>query len=45
MFLRDSGEAWVKDSQKKPMRRACMVAKIKLWFAKTPSGFKINKIR
>ena len=29
MFLRESGEPWVKDSQKKPMRRACTLAKIK----------------
>ena len=33
MLLRESGEAWVKDSQRKPMRRACMAAKIK------PFGF------
>ena len=33
MFLRDSGEPWVKDSQKKPMRRACTLAEIK------PFGF------
>jgi len=33
MFLRKSGEPWAKDSQKKPMRRACMLAKIK------PFGF------
>src|SRR5208283_4085334 len=29
MFLRDSGEPWAKDSQKKPMRRACTSAGIK----------------
>ena len=29
MFLRESGEPWVKDSQKKPMRRACTRAEIK----------------
>jgi integrase len=29
MFLRDSGEPWAKDSQKKPMRRACTLARIK----------------
>jgi integrase len=29
MFLRENGEAWAKDSQKKPMRRACRAAKIK----------------
>ena len=29
MFLRESGEPWVKDSQRKPMRRACALAKIK----------------
>src|SRR6202521_6158006 len=29
MFLRESGEPWVKDSQKKRMRRACTMAKIK----------------
>ena len=29
MFLRENGEPWVKDSQKKPMRRACTMAKIK----------------
>jgi integrase len=28
MFLRDNGEPWAKDSQKKPMRRACAFAKI-----------------
>ena len=26
MFLRDSGEPWAKDSQKKPMRRACTLS-------------------
>src|ERR1700738_5138875 len=29
MFLRESAEPWVKDSQRKPMRRACALAKIK----------------
>jgi integrase len=29
MFLRENGEPWAKDSQKKPMRRACALAKIK----------------
>jgi len=29
MLLRESGEPWVKDSQKKPMRRACALAEIK----------------
>ena len=29
MFLRESGEPWAKDSQKKPMRRGCALAKIK----------------
>ncbi len=29
MFLRESGEPWLKDSQKKPMWRACTVAQIK----------------
>jgi integrase len=29
MFLRASGESWVKDSQKKPMRRACALVEIK----------------
>jgi hypothetical protein len=29
MFLPESGEPWVQDSQKKPMRRACTVAQIK----------------
>ncbi len=29
MFLRENGEPWVKDSQKKPMGRACTMAKIK----------------
>lgn len=29
MFLRESGKPWVKDSQKKPMRRACALAEIK----------------
>jgi integrase len=29
MLLRESGEPWVKDSQKKPMLRACTVAQIK----------------
>ncbi len=29
MFLRDIGEPWAKDSQKKPMRRACTSAGIK----------------
>jgi integrase len=33
MFLRKSGEPWAKDNQKKPMRRACMLAKTK------PFGF------
>ena len=29
MFLRESGEPWAKDSQKKRMGRACALAKIK----------------
>ena len=29
MFLRKSGEPWIKDNQKKPMRRACTAAEIK----------------
>jgi len=29
MLLRESGEPWVKDSQKKPMRRACIGARMK----------------
>ncbi|MGP8156344.1 MAG: tyrosine-type recombinase/integrase [Candidatus Acidiferrales bacterium] len=29
MLLRESGEPWAKDSQKKPMRRACTLAKMK----------------
>jgi integrase len=29
MFLRESGEPWAKDNQKKPMRRACTRAEIK----------------
>jgi integrase len=29
MFLRESGEPWAKDNQKKPMRRACALAKMK----------------
>ena len=29
MFLRENGEPWAKDNQKKPMRRACALAKIK----------------
>jgi integrase len=29
MLLRESGEPWVKDSQRKPMRRACALAEIK----------------
>jgi integrase len=29
IFLRESGEPWVKDSQKRPKRRACTLAKIK----------------
>jgi len=29
MFLCEGGEPWAKDSQKKPMRRACALAKIK----------------
>src|SRR5215469_1008445 len=33
LFLRKNGEPWVKDSQKKPMRRACIAAGI------TPFGF------
>ena len=33
MFLQENGKPWAKDTQKKPMRRACMVAKIK------PFGF------
>lgn len=33
MFLRKSGKPWVKDSQKKPMRRACTLAGMK------PFGF------
>ncbi len=33
MLLRERGEPWVKDSQKKPMRRACTLAEIK------PFGF------
>ncbi len=28
MFLRESGEPWAKDSQKKPMRRGCALARI-----------------
>lgn len=37
MFVRDNGEAWAKDSQKKPMRRACAVAKI--------TGFGFHQLR
>ena len=33
MFLRESGKPWAKDSQKKPMRRACTLAGMK------PFGF------
>jgi integrase len=29
MFLRENGGPWVKDSQKKPMRRACTLAEMK----------------
>ena len=29
MFLCESGEPWAKDSQKKPMRRACTLAEVK----------------
>jgi len=29
IFLRESGDPWAKDSQKKPMQRTCSVAKIK----------------